>query len=80
MVRIANKIRKVDNMIPILIQANAGLPFIKNDKTVFPETPEFTAKWVDSLINAGASIIGGCCGTTPEHIREIAGVVKKSKA
>ncbi len=80
MVRIAKKIRKVDNMIPILIQANAGLPFIKNDKTVFPETPEFTAKWVDSLINAGASIIGGCCGTTPEHIREIAGVVKKSKA
>ena len=80
MISITKKIRKVDKMIPILIQANAGMPVIKNDKTVFPETPEFTAKWVDSLINAGASIIGGCCGTTPEHIWEIAGVVRKSKS
>ncbi len=79
MISITKKIRNVDNMIPILIQANAGLPIIKNDKTVFPETPEYTAKWVDSLINAGAGIIGGCCGTTLEHIWEIAGVVRKSK-
>jgi 5-methyltetrahydrofolate--homocysteine methyltransferase len=79
MVAITKQLRLVDKMIPILIQANAGLPTIINDRTVFSETPEYISKWIRPLIDAGANIIGGCCGTTPEHIRMIAEVVKKSK-
>jgi 5-methyltetrahydrofolate--homocysteine methyltransferase len=56
---------------PILIQANAGLPEIENGITVFRQGPELMADWVPQLVEAGAAIIGGCCGTTPEHIRAI---------
>jgi 5-methyltetrahydrofolate--homocysteine methyltransferase len=45
------------------------MPIIKNAKTVFPETPEMMTERLPLLIKAGANIIGGCCGTTPEHIR-----------
>ncbi|MBI9018985.1 MAG: homocysteine S-methyltransferase family protein [Phycisphaerae bacterium] len=54
---------------PIMIQANAGLPVLENGKTVFKETPEDMAGKVSQLIENGAKIIGGCCGTTPEHIK-----------
>jgi 5-methyltetrahydrofolate--homocysteine methyltransferase len=56
---------------PIIIQANAGLPSNVGGVDVFPETPEMTAKWVAAAVQAGAAIVGGCCGTTPEHIRAI---------
>jgi 5-methyltetrahydrofolate--homocysteine methyltransferase len=59
-----------------LIQANAGTPVLEEEKTVFPETPEFMASKVLELIQAGAQIIGGCCGTTPNHIAAIARVAK----
>ena len=42
-----------------------------NGMDVYPDSPEFMASLVPDIIRAGASIIGGCCGTTPEHIREI---------
>jgi 5-methyltetrahydrofolate--homocysteine methyltransferase len=54
--------------IPILIHANAGLPELVDGQTVFRQTPEDFAAGAKSLTEAGASIIGGCCGTTPEHI------------
>jgi 5-methyltetrahydrofolate--homocysteine methyltransferase len=77
MIDIAKMIRNVDAEIPILIHANAGAPIYKDGKTTFPETPEEMAGFVETLINAGANIIGGCCGTTPEHIRQIAEIVRK---
>jgi 5-methyltetrahydrofolate--homocysteine methyltransferase len=77
MVDIANEIRSVAENIPILIHANAGMPVYKNGETFFPETPAEMSGFVETLINAGANIIGGCCGTTPEHIRKIAEIVKK---
>lgn len=55
----------------ILVHANAGLPQNVNGKDVFPETPEMMASKVGALIEAGANIIGGCCGTTPAHIAAI---------
>jgi 5-methyltetrahydrofolate--homocysteine methyltransferase len=57
--------------LPLLAQANAGLPGWVNGKTVYHETPEFIRPKVKALLDAGANIIGGCCGTTPEHIRVI---------
>ncbi len=71
MVGITKLFRTVDKNIPILVQANAGLPIIVEGKTVFPETPGEMSKWINPLIDAGANIIGGCCGTTPDHIRKI---------
>jgi len=55
----------------ILIHANAGLPELRDGKNVFPETPEMMAALIPRLIDAGANIIGGCCGTTPAHIKAI---------
>ena len=77
MVDIAKIMREVNPDIPILIHANAGAPIYQDGKTIFPETPEEMAGFVDVLIKAGANIIGGCCGTSPEHIRQIAAIVRK---
>ncbi|HEY9166183.1 MAG TPA: homocysteine S-methyltransferase family protein [Candidatus Kryptonia bacterium] len=79
MVDITKELRRVDGTIPVLIQANAGLPLTMNGKTVYPQSPEDIVLWINPLIEAGANIIGGCCGTTPEHIRKIAEVVRSRK-
>lgn len=75
MLEIAKSIRKVNNNIPLLVQANAGLPQIINGEMVYSESPEFITPYVKDLVNIGVNIIGGCCGTTPEHIKSIRKVV-----
>lgn len=60
----------------IIAQPNAGMPVLEKDKTIFKESPEDFSRHIKDLINAGSNIIGGCCGTTPEHIKAIAKVVK----
>jgi 5-methyltetrahydrofolate--homocysteine methyltransferase len=72
MIGIVEEIRKLDKEIPVLVHANAGLPEFIDGKTVFRESPEMMASYVPGLIKAGTNIIGGCCGTTPEHIRAMA--------
>lgn len=57
--------------LPISVQPNAGLPILRDGQTVFPLSPKEMASWVPALVEAGATIIGGCCGTTTEHIRAI---------
>ena len=54
--------------VPVLLMPNAGLPEIKDGKTVFNVTPKDFADEVNSLIAQGVRIVGGCCGTTPEYI------------
>jgi 5-methyltetrahydrofolate--homocysteine methyltransferase len=53
---------------PVFAEPNAGLPKLRNGQTVFDESAESMAGKVSQLIDAGARIIGGCCGTTPQHI------------
>jgi 5-methyltetrahydrofolate--homocysteine methyltransferase len=77
MIGIVKEIRSVDKETPVLVHANAGLPKVQNSKTVYPETAEMMASKVDTLIKSGANIIGGCCGTTPKHIRLIAEKVRE---
>lgn len=77
MVEIVKEIRSVNSEIPVLVHANAGMPVYQDGKTYFPESPEQTASFVKAIIDAGVNIIGGCCGTTPEHIRQIANVVSE---
>lgn len=58
--------------IPIMAQPNAGLPVIENGKTVYTVTPEDFGRQMKKIAALGASALGGCCGTTPEHIRALA--------
>ena len=77
MIEIVKEIRALDANIPVLVHANAGLPQYQDGKTVFPETPGEMAPQMKELVAAGANIVGGCCGTTPEHIRQIVAELSK---
>ncbi|HPG38727.1 MAG TPA: bifunctional homocysteine S-methyltransferase/methylenetetrahydrofolate reductase [bacterium] len=57
-------------------QPNAGNPRVHEGRFLYMSTPEYHAEFARRLINAGANIIGGCCGTTPEHIKNIASAVR----
>ena len=60
--------RKVTG-VPIMVQPNAGQPKLINMKVIYDETPEQMVSGVVPLLEAGANIVGGCCGSTPAHIR-----------
>lgn len=62
--------------IPILAKPNAGLPELVDGQTIYRMTPEEFAKAGAALVMAGAAIVGGCCGTRPEHIRVLAETVR----
>ena len=62
--------------LPVSVQPNAGMPYLEDGETKFPMDAVSFAKWTPKLIEAGATYLGGCCGTTPEHIRELAKAVK----
>ena len=55
----------------ILVHANAGLPQNLDGVDYYPETPEEMGRLTEAVLRAGANIVGGCCGTTPAHIRAI---------
>lgn len=62
--------------IPLLAKPNAGMPELIDGQTVFNVEPEEFAEVGKKLVEEGAAIIGGCCGTTPEHIRALKEAVK----
>ncbi len=70
MIGIAREFRQ-HSRLPIAIQSNAGLPAASETGLVYPETPDYVAGKAVELLNLGVQIIGGCCGTGPEHIRAI---------
>ena len=61
---------------PISIQPNAGMPHLCEGKTIFPMSAADFGLWAPKLLAAGATYIGGCCGTTPEHIQAICTAIK----
>ena len=63
---------RAETSLPILAQPNAGKPRLVEDKTIFEMTPEQFAEGIATCRRAGSKLIGGCCGTTPEHIRAVA--------
>ena len=77
MIGVVAEIRKIYNDVPILVHANAGLPSRENGIDIFPETPGQMATLAPEIIKAGANIIGGCCGTTPQHIIAIKQMIKQ---
>ncbi len=62
--------------IPLMAQPNAGIPVLKGADTVFPASPDDMAAYAQRLGQAGVRILGGCCGTTPEHINKMARAFK----
>ena len=56
---------------PISAQPNAGLPRAVDDRRIYLASPEYMASYARRMIQAGARFVGGCCGTTPDHIRQI---------
>jgi 5-methyltetrahydrofolate--homocysteine methyltransferase len=61
---------------PIVAQPNAGKPCLVDGQAIFDMAPEPFAAGIAECIEAGAQIVGGCCGTTPEHIRAVAKLIK----
>ena len=76
MIEIVRQMREAVPDRPILAQANAGIPELVDGVTVYAETPEYMSSRVAELVEAGANVVGGCCGTTPLHMAAIAGAVR----
>ncbi|MDO5131918.1 MAG: homocysteine S-methyltransferase family protein [Eubacteriales bacterium] len=62
--------------VPILVNPNAGLPRVENGRTVYDVDPETFAAWMKKIAAMGVQAVGGCCGTTPEHIRRTVEAVR----
>ena len=65
---------------PISVQPNAGMPYLENGVTKFPMDAKTFGSWGKKLVEAGATYLGGCCGTTPDHLRELAENIKNLSA
>lgn len=79
MAEIVAQIRAAVPGTPILVHANAGAPVLVDGRTCFPETPDLMVQHAAAVLDAGANIIGGCCGTTPDHIRALAELVRRRR-
>jgi 5-methyltetrahydrofolate--homocysteine methyltransferase len=77
MVEILKEYRASAPNMLYLVQPNAGLPEVVGEKTIYKETPEIMKAKVVSLISVGLNILGGCCGTTPDHITAFREVLNK---
>jgi 5-methyltetrahydrofolate--homocysteine methyltransferase len=77
--KVIKEYKSVSAETPVLLQPNAGIPKTIDGEDVFQATPEEMGEQVKLWIDSGANIIGGCCGTTPEHIRAIRNAVDASK-
>lgn len=75
MVSVIEEMKKAAT-IPIIAKPNAGLPHLEDGETVFDMQPDEFASHMKVLAEAGASIVGGCCGSTPEHIKAMVEMVK----
>ncbi len=70
MIEIAESLKKISD-IPVLIQANAGIPKLIESNLIYPESPGSFYNMTEQLIQTGVSVIGGCCGTEYDHIKSI---------
>lgn len=70
MIKILEEMRR-HTSLPIIVKPNAGLPKQKNGETYYDVEPELFADMMKKIVELGACVIGGCCGTTPSHIRKM---------
>jgi homocysteine S-methyltransferase len=64
--------------VPLIAQPNAGLPRDVGDRKIYMASPEYMARYARRMVEAGARFVGGCCGTTPDHIKAIVGYVQSA--
>ena len=73
-IEIIHRYRSVTDL-PLFARPNAGTPTKQGDRWIYPHTPEMMAARLPELLEAGVSMVGGCCGTTPEHIAAFRAVI-----
>jgi 5-methyltetrahydrofolate--homocysteine methyltransferase len=76
---VVRRYRRVSGL-PVMAQPNAGQPVLEDFKVVYHETPEHMAAALPDLLAAGAAIVGGCCGSTPAHIRRFRDILDGGQA
>jgi homocysteine S-methyltransferase len=79
MLGVLERLRKVTAK-PLTVQPNAGPPRHVDGRTLYLCTPDYLEKFARRFLEAGARLLGGCCGTTPDHIRALAKAVKRGRA
>ena len=73
---VISELRKATSL-PLVAQPNAGTPKLEGEQTIFDMPPELFVKGIQECIDAGATLVGGCCGTAPEHIRAVGKMLNK---
>lgn len=68
MLPIVEELTRVSSL-PVIVTPNAGLPRVENGKTVYDVTPQEFARHMEQIARLGSTLLGGCCGTTPEHLK-----------
>ncbi|HEY4695632.1 MAG TPA: homocysteine S-methyltransferase family protein [Candidatus Hydromicrobium sp.] len=76
MLNVVKKMREANTDARLIFQPNAGMPILVDGKTTYNETPEIMASNIAKFLPYKPSILGACCGSTPEHIKEIAKIVR----
>jgi homocysteine S-methyltransferase len=70
--------------VPVSVRPNAGYPWVVSGRTVYPATPDYFRQTARDFLRAGAALVGGCCGTAPEHVaamaREVSGKARTAPA
>jgi homocysteine S-methyltransferase len=79
MLGVLERLRKTTSR-PLSVQPNAGAPRQVDGRTMFLCTPDYLEKYARRFLEAGASLLGGCCGTTPAHVRALAKAVRRGRA
>jgi homocysteine S-methyltransferase len=74
------RVHQVTNGIPLAAQPNAGMPRAVEGRNIYLASPEYMANYVPQYVAAGVRLIGGCCGTTPEHIKFMKSFVRADAA
>ncbi len=64
---------------PLAVQPNAGMPRSVEGRTLYLSSPDYVASYTRRFVRAGARVVGGCCGTTPEHTRQISEAVRETE-
>ena len=75
--KLAEQLMPAAGNVPVIVQPNAGAPKVTGQDTVYSATPEEMAALARDLVNMGVRVVGGCCGTTPEHLASMAAEVKQ---
>lgn len=79
MINVVRELRTAAAAVPIIAMPNAGMPELVGGTTVFRQTPEQMAELTPALVEAGASIVGGCCGTGPAHIAAMRHAIQEGR-